>query len=78
MLVEIVKKFAPAEEEVAIDSTGLETTSASVHFRARSGSKRKKVLKLSVCVLVGSLLPAGMVLSWGPGNDKCEAMELMG
>ncbi|MEW4451251.1 transposase [Bremerella sp. JC817] len=78
MLVEIVKKFAPAEKEVAIDSTGLETTSASVHFRARSGSKRKKFLKLSVCVLVGSLLPAGMVLSWGPGNDKCEAMELMG
>ena len=78
MLVEIVQRFAPQEEEVAIDSTGLETTSASVHYRARSGVKRKQFLKVSVCVLCGSLLPAGMVMSWGPSNDKCEALELIG
>ncbi|MEW4453833.1 hypothetical protein AB1L30_14255 [Bremerella sp. JC817] len=78
VLVEIVAKFAPADEELAIDSAGLDTTSASVHFQARSGSKRKKFVKLSLCVLIGSLLSAGLVLTWIPGNDKWKAMELMG
>ena len=42
MLMEILRQVKEArgsevEEDVAIDSTGLETTSASAHFRTRTG-----------------------------------------
>lgn len=77
MLQDIVRQFAPEAEEAAIDSTGLETTSASAHFRTRSGKARKKFIKVSVCVLAGSLLPSSVVFSWGPSNDKSEAPELL-
>lgn len=77
MLHELVQKFALNEEEAAIDSTGMETTSASAHFQSRSGKKRTKYVKLSVCVLVGSLIPSGLAVSWGPGNDKSEAPDVL-
>lgn len=64
-------------EEAAIDTTGLETTSASAHFKARSGRQGTKYVKLSVCVMVGSMLPASVVVSGGPGNDKREAPDLL-
>lgn len=77
MLHELVQKFALSDEEAAIDSTGLETSSASAHFTSRSGKKRTKYVKLSVCVLVGSLIPSGLTVSWGPCNDKAEAAEVL-
>jgi len=77
ILAEIVKEFAADADEASLDSTGLETSSASAHFRVRSGKKRKKYVKLSVCILAGSMLPAGLVVGWGPCNDKCEAPELL-
>lgn len=77
MLHELVQKFALDEEEAAMDSTGMETTSASAHFQSRSGKKRTKYVKLSVCVLVGSLIPSGLAVSWGPGNDKSEAPDVL-
>lgn len=78
MLVEIVARFAQdGDDEVAIDSTGLETTSASAHFKARSGRKGTKYVKLSICVMTGSLLPASVVAGWGPSNDKRDAPELL-
>ena len=77
MILEIVRQFAPDAEEAAIDSTGMETTSASAHYCSRSGKARKKFIKVSVCVMAGSLLPSSVVLSWGPGNDKREAPELL-
>jgi hypothetical protein len=77
MLAEIVKEFAPAPELAAMDATGLETTSASAHYLTRSGKTRKKYVKVSVCVAVGSLLPAALVVSWGPHNDKREARPLL-
>ena len=53
MLVEIVREFAQeGDQEAAIDSTGLETTSASAHFKTRSGRKGTKYVKLSICVVV--------------------------
>jgi hypothetical protein len=64
-------------KEAAMDSTGLETSSASAHFRARSGKKRKRYVKLSVVVLCGSLVPASLVVDWGPTNDKVEAASLL-
>ncbi len=69
--------FDQEPQEVAIDSTGMETTSASAHDKTRSGQKRRQYVKLSVCVVCGSLLPAGLVVGWGPRNDKAEARALM-
>lgn len=77
MLAEIVQAVAGENEAVAIDSTGVETTSASAYFRTRSGLKRKKYVKLSVCVLCGSMTPAALAVSWGPCNDKAVARELL-
>lgn len=59
------------------DSTGLEATSASSYFQARSGRKQKKYVKLSVCILCASLIPTSVVLGWGPCNDKSNACALL-
>lgn len=61
----------------AMDATGLETSSASAHFVSRSGKPRQKYIKVSVAVLCGALLPASMVIDWGPTNDKVEARALL-
>lgn len=44
MISEIVRQFAPDAEEAAVDSTGLEITSAIAHYRSRSGKARKKYI----------------------------------
>ena len=61
----------------ARDATGLETTTASAHFQCRRGGQRRKGVKISTVVLCGSLLPLGLVLDWGPNNDKCQAQALI-
>ena len=61
----------------ARDATGLETTTASAHFQCRRGGQRCKGVKISTVVLCGSLLPLGLVLDWGPKNDKCQAQALI-
>ena len=66
-----------AGAEIAIDSTGMETTIASAHFKTRSGHQRRRWVKLSLAVVCGSLFPLGLVLDWGPCNDKCQAFELL-
>ena len=77
LMAEIIRQFEPATTEAAIDSTGMETSAASAHFQSRSGKSRQKYVKISVCVLVGSLLPAGVVASWGPSNDKQQVQALI-
>ena len=66
-----------AKSTAAMDATGMETSTASAHFQSRSGRTRRKWVKVSTIVLCGSLLPLSLVLGWGPGNDKCQAQELM-
>jgi hypothetical protein len=62
----------------AMDATGLETTTASAHFQCRKGGQeRRRWIKISTIVLCGSLLPLGLVMAWGPTNDKCQAKELI-
>jgi hypothetical protein len=57
MLLELVRqRDGDSPEEAAIDATGMETTSASAHYLTRSGKRRSKYVKLSVCVMAGSLL----------------------
>lgn len=67
----------PEPSAAAMDATGLETTTASAHFQCRRGGQRRKWVKLSTVVLCGSLLPVGLVMGWGPTNDKCQAGELI-
>jgi len=74
---QVVAQGDGADKEVAIDSTGVESTSASAYFSTRRGGKRKRYVKLSLCVTCGTLLPASLVLSWGPGNDKAVARPLL-
>lgn len=64
-------------EDLGIDSTGLQSGGASVHYIARSGKRGRHYVKLSLAVVCGSLLAAGMVLSRGPSHDLCEARELL-
>lgn len=68
---------AGKQAAIAIDSTGMETTTASAHFTSRAGRVRRKWMKLSLSVVCGSLFPLGLVLDWGPGNDKCQAFALL-
>ena len=70
-------RVAGKKPAIAIDSTGMETTTASAHFTSRAGRQRRKWVKLSLAVVCGSLFPLGLVLDWGPGNDKCQAFELL-
>jgi hypothetical protein len=65
------------QASVAMDATGMEVTNASAHFISRAGRQRRKWQKLSVMVVCGALLPLGLVLDWGPCNDKRQAFELM-
>jgi hypothetical protein len=64
-------------QEAGMDATGIETTGASVHYRTRTGTKRKAYLKLSAVVLFGSLVPAAIALDMGPSNDKRSARNLL-
>src|SRR5215218_5919509 len=70
MLLEVAQQFVQEEEQVAMHSTGLETTSASSYFQARSGKTQRKYVKRSVSVLCGSMIPAGLVMGWGPSNES--------
>lgn len=65
------------EGAAAMDATGLETTTASAYFQCRRGGQRRQWVKISTIVLCGSLLPLGLVLDWGPNNDKCQAQALI-
>lgn len=62
---------------VALDATGMETSTASAHFVSRSGRERRRWVKLSAAVVCGCLFPIGLVADWGPSNDKCQAEELL-
>ena len=74
--LQLVKRSHP-RPAVAMDATGLETTIASAHFMSRAGRERRKWLKVSLTVVCGALFPLGLVVDWGPNNDKCQAAELL-
>jgi hypothetical protein len=63
--------------EVAADSTGVETSSASAHFVSRSRRKRGGYVKLSLAVACTSIVLVAMTISIGPSNDLVEAGELL-
>lgn len=77
MLADILRRVGAVGKEVALDSTGMETTSASAYYRSRTGRSRQKYVKVSAAVTCGSILPAAVTTSWGPRNDKTEARALL-
>ncbi len=56
-------------KEVAVDSTGVETSGASAHFRTRARRQRKGYVKLSMAVACGAILLVSLATSMGPSND---------
>lgn len=68
---------APADQDAAMDSTGLETGGASAHFTSRAGRKRTKFVKVSALILCGLLLPAAATADWGPSHDMKQAYAVL-
>lgn len=62
---------------VAMDSTGLATTTASAYFQSRRGKRCRQRVKVSTVVICGSLLPMALVLDWGPSNDRVQVPALL-
>jgi transposase len=65
------------QEPAAMDSTGLDTTSASAYFQTRRGERRRSYIKLSAVVLCVSLFPLAVVLDRGPSNDRVQVPALL-
>ncbi|QOJ03202.1 MAG: hypothetical protein HRU71_06745 [Planctomycetia bacterium] len=59
LLQEILREVGDQSDEVAMDSTGLETSSASAHYVSRSGRQRQQYVKVSASVTCKSMLAAG-------------------
>lgn len=74
MIGAVLKEAGLAEvpAEIAVDSSGMQSGVASLHYRTRrwgDGGKTKKPVKVSVAVLCGSLLPAALVVDLGTSAD---------
>lgn len=63
--------------DIAVDSTGLQTGMASAHYRTRSKRQYTKWIRVSVAGICALVMPASMVIDWGPGNDAKPAVELL-
>jgi len=70
MLESIIKRAGITQSEAALDATGFEVGNASAYFRTRRGDRQKRWVKLSLAVLLPSLLVAHATAGWGPSNDK--------
>jgi hypothetical protein len=77
LLRKIVKRYGKESQIVAMDSTELDSTGASLHFITRAGKKRKATIKLAVVVLCGSLLPCAVATGQGPSTDLRDAPRLL-
>lgn len=66
----------PEVGDVAIDSTGLETSVASAYFTKRAG-KTTMFVKVSLAAVCAWMLPCALVTSMGASNDNLQAPELV-
>ncbi len=78
-LAELVNQVGASARivEAAVDSTGMETSAASVHFMAASGRKRRRFVKLSLVIICGLLLPATLDVDFGPSADLKQGYRLI-
>ena len=81
MIATIAHAAGPAKpaQAAAMDSTGFAIGNASAYFAQRQGKTQKcrRWIKLSVIILCGSLLPAGVVVDLGPSNDRIQVPALL-
>jgi len=76
-VLELLQENGLIVKEVAVDSTGIETSSASAHFVSRSKRKRDGYIKLSLAIACTSIILVSLAISVGPCNDLCEASEVL-
>lgn len=69
MLAAVLKSIGDKKVTLAVDSTGLSTSSASAHFVARSGRKHRHYVQLTLGATVGSQLVAAVRARHGPHGD---------
>ena len=69
MLAAVIESVGHKKLTLAVDSTGLSVTSASAHFVARSGRKRKGYVQMTLAATVGSQLVASVQARNGPHGD---------
>ena len=81
MIGEVLRETGVAGEapDVAVDSTGLHHSNASIHYHTRRGTsgRARKTVKLSVAVVCGALLPAALVVDLGSSPDMRQMPALM-
>lgn len=70
MLEAVVRRAGVTRSEAALDATGFQVGTASAYFQTRRGTKRREWAKLSLVVLIPSLIAASATAGWGPTNDK--------
>jgi IS5 family transposase len=72
MLAAVRRRLGDQKVTVAVDSTGLSTTSASAHFVARSGRRRRGYVQMTVTATVGTPMVAAVQARHGPhGDARC-------
>jgi len=82
MIGQVVKEAGLAEDpgDVAVDSTGMQSGVASLHYRTRQyrpdGTRRKPV-KVSTAVVCGALIPLALVVDVGASADMAQMPALM-
>lgn len=77
VLASIGRAIATREpQDAALDSTGLEVTSASAHVVSRAGRTRTKFVKVMLGVLGAAVIPVSLIVDWGPSHDMRQAWAL--
>jgi len=79
LLDALLSRLGIENAEVAMDSTGLNPDRTSSYYasRRRLRPARKRYVKVSLAVVVGALVASGLVVDWGPCNDKTELPSLL-
>lgn len=83
ILAQLLKEFRldTAPIDVAVDSTGLQSGVASLHYRTRrwqTGSgKSQKHVKVSIAIVCGALLPIALAVDIGSSADMKQMPVLM-
>jgi len=77
VLAQVREQSGLPVQEVAVDSTGVECSSASQHYQMRIGRKRGRYVKVMIAVACGSLLAISASASIGPSNDCADCWDVL-
>jgi IS5 family transposase len=77
MLNVVVKRAGVLKSAAAVDSTGFQVGTASAYYQARRGKQMRGFVKLSLAVLLPSLLVVSANAARGPANDRTSFLPTM-